>query len=319
MRNIYIQTVSDDESSSEVVRWLNYYGHTDCLIEINDFYDIEFVKLLVSDNDVIVDFNQHTVSEKDKYWYRRGMLNFFTQCKSEYPSVNTYLWNKHVAPVKTFLESLNFTSNINCASDNFLEKMNVLYNCKHLGINIPATLVTSSKSDLEEFAKKFGKIITKSTVAPLGNAIINGKEYRFSSSTVLLNDYKIAKLPASFVPSLFQEYIEKKYEIRSFFLDDKIYSMAIFSQNNKKTQVDFRNYDSDNPNRNVPYKLPLWYEKKLLKLYRQLKLTSGSADIIVTPDYQYVFLEVNPIGQFGWLSRNCNYHLEKTIADYLLK
>lgn len=123
MRNIYIQTVSDDESSSEVVRWLNYYGHTDCLIEINDFYDIESVKLLVSDNDVIVDFNQHTVSEKDKYWYRRGMLNFFTQCKSEYPSVNTYLWNKHVAPVKTFLESLNFTSNINCASDKYMTKI----------------------------------------------------------------------------------------------------------------------------------------------------------------------------------------------------
>lgn len=95
--------------------------------------------------------------------------------------------------------------------------------------------------------------------------------------------------------------------------------MTIFSQKNKKTQVDFRNYDHSCPNRNVPFKIPTWYEKKLLSLYKQLNLKSGSADIIVTPDDQFVFLEINPIGQFGWLSKNCNYYLEKLVSKHLIQ
>jgi hypothetical protein len=40
--------------------------------------------------------------------------------------------------------------------------------------------------------------------------------------------------------------------------------------------------------------------------------------MIVTPEKKYVFLEVNPIGQFNQVSIPCNYFLEKKIADYLL-
>ena len=31
-----------------------------------------------------------------------------------------------------------------------------------------------------------------------------------------------------------------------------------------------------------------------------------------------VFLEVNPVGQFGMVSLPCNYQLEKRIAQYLI-
>ena len=33
---------------------------------------------------------------------------------------------------------------------------------------------------------------------------------------------------------------------------------------------------------------------------------------------EFVFLEVNPVGQFGWVSKNCNYYLEKKIALKLI-
>jgi hypothetical protein len=39
--------------------------------------------------------------------------------------------------------------------------------------------------------------------------------------------------------------------------------------------------------------------------------------MIVTPEGEYVFLEVNPTGQFGWVSDNCNYYLEEKIANHL--
>jgi D-alanine-D-alanine ligase-like ATP-grasp enzyme len=94
--------------------------------------------------------------------------------------------------------------------------------------------------------------------------------------------------------------------------------MAIFSQANEKTRIDFRHYDREKPNRTVPYILPEAIEDKLLQFMNELKLASGSIDMLVDQQYNYYFLEVNPIGQFSQVSLPCNYYLEKKIAEYLI-
>ena len=99
-----------------------------------------------------------------------------------------------------------------------------------------------------------------------------------------------------FYPSLFQNLIEKKFEIRTFFLLDRFYSMAIFSQQKESTSIDFRNYDVKNPNRYVPFSIPKSIESKLKLFMKKLDLKTGSIDLIVTPNDEYVFLEVNPVG-----------------------
>jgi len=33
----------------------------------------------------------------------------------------------------------------------------------------------------------------------------------------------------------------------------------------------------------------------------------------------FIFLEINPVGQFGMTSIPCNYFLEKKIAEHLIK
>jgi D-alanine-D-alanine ligase-like ATP-grasp enzyme len=47
-------------------------------------------------------------------------------------------------------------------------------------------------------------------------------------------------------------------------------------------------------------------------------LRSGSIDMILTPSGEYVFLEVNPVGQFKQVSYPCNFKLEKRIAETLI-
>ena len=92
--------------------------------------------------------------------------------------------------------------------------------------------------------------------------------------------------------------------------------MAIFSQLDTQTELDFRNYNREKPNRNIPFKLPLKMQEKLLKFIKIMHLDTGSIDMIVTPNDEFVFLEVNPIGQFGWVSNYSNYYLEEKIALY---
>jgi glutathione synthase/RimK-type ligase-like ATP-grasp enzyme len=128
----------------------------------------------------------------------------------------------------------------------------------------------------------------------------------------------IEELPLNFHPTLFQEYIEKVFEIRSFYLNGLFYSSAIMSQNDRQTQIDFRNYNHTKPNRTPPYKLPNELENKLQKLMFDLNLNSGSIDLLVDKYGNYVFLEVNPIGQFAQVSKPCNYYLEEMIANSLI-
>jgi glutathione synthase/RimK-type ligase-like ATP-grasp enzyme len=95
--------------------------------------------------------------------------------------------------------------------------------------------------------------------------------------------------------------------------------MAIFSTLDPQTRIDFRKYNWDKPNRTIPFKIPDKISDKIIQLMKTLNLNHGSIDLIVTPSEEFVFLEVNPVGQFGMVSDPCNYFLEKKIADYLIK
>jgi len=117
-----------------------------------------------------------------------------------------------------------------------------------------------------------------------------------------------------FFPSYIQEYIEKKYELRIFFIETEFWAMAIFSQNDDQTKTDFRNYNHSKPNRNIPYVLPKELEEKLIRLSKKTGVNCGSIDMIVTKNDEYIFLEINPIGQFGMVSNPCNYYLHERIA-----
>ena len=90
--------------------------------------------------------------------------------------------------------------------------------------------------------------------------------------------------------------------------------MVIYSQNNKNTEADFRNYDLVRPNRTVPYQLPEEIELGLDALMKELNFNTGSIDLILTAKGEYIFLEINPEGQFGMVSHPCNYYLEREMA-----
>jgi hypothetical protein len=122
-----------------------------------------------------------------------------------------------------------------------------------------------------------------------------------------------------FTTSFLQELIPKKYEIRSFVFSKKIFSMCIFSQNSEESKIDFRSINGINNIRCVPYKLPKEIEFKIIRFLEEKKLDSGSFDFVVTPNNQHIFLELNPVGQFDWLSYHCNYKIESFIANTIQK
>lgn len=321
INDIIIFSEPNDQSTNDVLGWLYHTGNN--VIRLNPTDTIQFKSIDLTSKskkvDLIVNHNIHfSITDKDQLgtWYRRGELLF------HYESLRTELFERNIQQEKQTLEHfLNIffrkDNYINKQEDNGINKMEVLLYASDIGLNIPDTIIATNKSQLLSFFEKHPQCITKA-ISELGSvAFIKNQQVAFNSYSNLVSIDDISD-DETFMPSLFQEYIPKKYEIRSFYLNGIFRSMAIFSQQNSKTQIDFRNYDNERPNRCIPYQLPHWYERKLDKLMRKMNINCGSIDVLRCTDNQYYFLEVNPIGQFQWLSKNCNYYIEKLIADTLI-
>lgn len=316
--SIIIQSQSFDSSTDTVLMWLYYYGNFNKIHLFFNDYAIENFSLLFSDQKKkAVKINNIPIN-KCSFWYRRGEYKITSNHRNK--SFRKNLEKVALVPLISYLNSFFHFNLINRFNDNFINKVTVLEHCLDLNIKIPNTLITTNSDELNVFLSENKMIITKSIQNPFFSLNIN-QNYKayFSTPTQLVTLKDIPKSSCSFSPSFFQKYIPKQFEIRSFYLNGIFKSMVIFSQQNEKTKIDYRNYDHKNPNRCVPYILPKKLEKKLHQLMLRLKLNCGSFDIIYTPEGEYYFLEINPVGQFQWLSRNCNYSIEKTIAKTILK
>lgn len=313
---IVILSEKTDYSTFEVMQWLNNFNIE--FVRINSTDQIHLMEIDLNKNTFIVRINEIIIDifQVSMIWHRRGMFRFSLKSttdqisiiqKQEDHVINHYIFESFL------LDNKNVIGNYLFSNPN---KLLVLRFARKIGLDIPDTFISGNKKKILNFISNKSKVITKG----LGNPITyreGGSLYK--SYTEELTSPDLVQFDDNFFPSLLQNRIEKKFEIRTFFLIDKFYSMAIFSQQNSKTAVDFRKYDSLLPNRTIPFKLPKKVERKLVLLLKKLKLNTASIDIIVNDKGKYIFLEVNPVGQFGMVSKPCNYFLEKKLAKKLAK
>jgi ATP-GRASP peptide maturase of grasp-with-spasm system len=306
-------------TTDDVIDWLSYFGGN--FIRINGF---DYFNTINYENDRN-NKSQRGLNEVQVCWFRRWLDDDFFNTLLN--SCNIASDNRHILENHLHRE-FNLLSNelwrslrdkkwITKPSEIALKKLEVIDTAFKIGLLVPSTLVTSSKNELIEFKKKNTRIISK-TIGDVPN--FRSGDLAYSIRTVEIDDSFIEqKIQSSFFPSLFQALIEKEFELRIFFLIDKFYAMAIFSQNDKQTELDFRNYNKKKPNRVTRFKLPALLEDKLKVLVADLKLTTGSIDMIRQKETgDYYLLEINPVGQIGMTSYPCNYYLEREIAKQLI-
>lgn len=264
---------------------------------------------------------RYTSEEITHVWYRRFAVSKPVNLNSNGEAermieerINKFAHEEKNALKHMLSISLSGKKWMNHPATSDINKLLQLETAKEVGLEIPETMVTNHAPTLKAFIRENGATIVK-PVSNMQSIALDGISY--VPFTTLVNDELLEQLGETFFPMLFQKMIPKKYEVRTFFLDGRCYSMAMFTQLSDKTKVDFRNYDQGKPSRRVPYQLPGEIESKLRKLMEKLQLNSGSFDLICTEDDRYCFLEVNPVGQFGMVSYPCNYYLEKIVAEYL--
>lgn len=321
---ILIFSQNFDVSTCQVIDWINFLGGEFIRINDDNIIRTNFSHYL-SNVDSTIEF----LNDKNKFvplnkihsiWYRRSKLPEIDGMEKIKNIDEYYRINKNISSeYKTLLKYLFVVEKDKKKLGSFMRrnvnKLESLQIAKKSGLNIPPTLVTNSKQKLKRFQNRYNEIIIK----PLSNGMFLGYNNKhYTNYTMKITKRNLAEIPNTFFPSLFQKLILKEYEVRTFFLNDVCYSMAIFSQNDKQTRIDFRDYNMERPNRNVPYKLPEQQVIKLKKFMKTIGLNTGSIDLIKSEDGKYYFLEVNPVGQFGMVSIPCNYNCEKEVAKYLM-
>ena len=317
---ILILSNNGDLSTDYVSDWLRYFNHPFQRINSDDFFTKRFVFALSKDT-IELKFDDKTlcVDDINVVWHRKFGNFHKTSCyrnliknQHEYEVVEL-LQNEFKRTVTALQFMLDDKKWLTKYTSTGLNKILILQKAIECGLRIPKTFIINHKS----FFKSGGNYISKSLVDPIRIRINEGK-YGFMY-TEKVKEYHINHLPNLFTPSLIQEEIFKDYEIRVFYICGEIYPMAIFSQNDLQTSVDFRQYNDICPNRFVPCKLKFGELDTIKKFMEKIDLNCGSLDFIRTKDGQLVFLEVNPIGQFGMVDFPCNYGLHKKVAETLIK
>lgn len=196
-----------------------------------------------------------------------------------------------------------------------LNKIDVLKSALSFGLQVPDSYVGTSREDVLLFMHDNVEYIIK----PLTDvAHFYSQDHVYKMFTKKITKTDISSLDKSCFPFFIQKNINKKFDIRVFYLNGKCYSSAIFSQASINTKVDFRNVDFMNQIKIAPYELNKESVQKIDLLMKSLNLKIGAIDIIKSIDDKDYFLEINPGGQFGFESHLCNYQLEKKLANFLL-
>ena len=203
--------------------------------------------------------------------------------------------------------------------DNIRKAENKLLQLKQamrVGFQIPQTIVTNHPDSSVSFYEEQGNdIIYK----PLRKGRINrGGDQSVIFTTPIDQDAAKQLSNVKYAPSLLQKYVHKKIELRVTVIGKNVFTVSLDSQNFPKAMHDWRRALSDGIHHKL-FPLPSEIETKCKTLVRDLGLEFGAIDMIVTPDEQFVFLEINPNGQWAWIQQLCpEIPLREYLADILI-
>ena len=309
-----------DETTVRVTEWLERLGADFFRINVEDIPRAPFGFDPESGSFLVTRGRRVLLSEIRVVWFRRAAPMLVPDLSSVADEALRKTMRRHVeselkGAARAFYDATRHAHWLSHPTTAAPPKFAVLQKARDAGLAIPPTLVTNDKQALRAFRETHGEIILK-CITDGDVFTLDGLAY--STFTNIFEPDHIESLPDPLFPVLVQKKIEKAFEVRCFYLDRACHAMAIFSQTNPKTSLDFRHYDFENPNRNVPYLLGDALEEKIRVLMDDLSLETGSLDLIVGADGETYFLEVNPVGMFGMVSVPCNMNLRRKVAEYLI-
>ena len=170
------------------------------------------------------------------------------------------------------------------------------------GFKVPDTLASNDPERIRRFVgSRKSRVISKPFFPHIWYGKSGGAHEYLTSlvTTERLADDRV--LQAS--PLIYQGFVEKQYELRVSVFGKAIVAAKLSSTEDPDLAIDWRHPTKLPPVE--PFSLPPGVREACIKVMHSLGLVHGSFDFVVTPEGDYVFLEVNESGQCLWLEEAC--------------
>lgn len=175
-----------------------------------------------------------------------------------------------------------------------------------IGFKVPETVIGN---DSDHFEKFDAEIVVKS----LDTVLLREGEECLFTYTSSIPSKELDEHNTKTAPLTVQEYVHPKTDIRVTVIGDEIHAVRITSAGNaiagdwrllKREEIEY-----------TDVKLPPIIAEYCRKIVSELKLKFGAIDLLETNE-SYYFIEINPTGEWGWLSTE-KRPIEKDIAKVL--
>lgn len=191
-------------------------------------------------------------------------------------------------------------NDVGCArrAENKAYQLQVAKTC---GLLIPKTCITSATDKAVEFIRSCGTV--GCLAKPFRGAMWkNGEDIFVSYSALVTVEDVRNSMSLRFSPTIFQEYIPKLFEVRINAFDRTFIGARINSQKDARTEVDWRTVSPrylDIEEIEIPEPIV----KRCGEMMRRLGLVFGCFDFIVDRSMNWIFIEINQMGQFLWIEQ----------------
>jgi len=316
---IIVLSYNGDAGTTPVLDWLKSFGSEYRRINLED-EDFRNIQVQFQDGEKEISFTTNDgfsfkFSDVSYFFFRGGMFQFkkyfeYDSAANIIPSeIASYFMSEEFNTLTNFFYEGVAEKCLGNPLQSIPNKLSQLDICNQIGLHTPKTVVTSTKKDLQSHFKQNDQIITKSIQENVFQAY-KGIFYEIKVKRIHLDD-----IEDTFYPSLFQEGISKEMELRTFYLNGKFYTISMTVSADSPEVIDFR--ENVHNLSHAKYQLPKVIENKLKIFMKEMNLKTGSIDLLLGKDGNFYFLEVNPTGQYDWVSVSGNYYIEREIAQYL--
>lgn len=180
-----------------------------------------------------------------------------------------------------------------------------------MGLAVPPTLITNDPAAVHRFANEVGQLVVK----PLAEPIVEEAGTYTAVWTRRLAHEDLQDLEGvAATAHLFQQWVPKAFEVRLTVVGRRLFPVAIHA-GSPAALVDWRSdYDA------LSYEVidcPPQVAAAVGRFLDAFGLRYGAFDFVVTPDGQWILLECNGAGQWGWLAEACGLPIADALADEL--
>ncbi len=310
---ILVITNKNDITTDLLIHELNLRGFPYFRLNTEDIFRLFQITIFTKKNSFIIDsngvelhshqitsvyFRRPKMAEMDFSDWSQGEVDFY------FKEMNSF-WDGFYRLLEEKFWINNVFAIRNTENKLFQQKI-----ANEIGLITPAGVVTSTPSYAKSFLQRNEPVIAKA----IRTGFVDGDHKVIYTSRVSQSEDLSG---IALCPTYLQEEIQKKSDIRVTLVGNSCYATEIDSQNVDNARVDWRRSVEQLPH--SPMTLPDDIAKKVHSLQKYFNLYFAALDFVLTKNNEFVFLEINPNGQWGWIEALTPYRISKEIADSLIQ